>query len=256
LVKLVRLYFIGHFFSAFLPTGLGGDVMRVMEVRRYVKADVAAGTVLVDRLSGLLMLFVLALVALPWRPDTLPTYQANVILGVSLAGLLGGAVLLDGRLFYRLAHFLPAALSPAGSGAVSRLLKAVQAIGWPSLRSALAVALVFNLMQIGWWWAAARAIGAQVSFGYLFLVVPLLALSLLIPAIAGFGARETVATLLFDGATAAGGAAPLTAGTGFALSTLVFLLERLSGLPGGPLYLWTPASQRKKLRAGDVDELA
>jgi glycosyltransferase 2 family protein len=256
LLKLIRLYFIGHFFNAFLPTGFGGDVMRVVEVRQYVRGDIAAGTVLVDRLSGLLMLFVLALVALPWRPDTLPAYQANAILGISLFGLTGGAILLDGRLFYRLAPFLPGALSPAGSGAVSRVLSAVQAIGWPSLRAALAVALVFNLMQIGWWWAAARAIGAPVSFAYLFLVVPLLALSLLIPAIAGFGARETVATVLFDGATAASGAAPLTAGTGFALSTLVFLLERLSGLPGGPLYLWTPASQRRKLRAGDADEFA
>lgn len=253
LLKLVRLYFVGHFFNAFLPTGIGGDVLRVVEVKRYVPADIAAGTVLVDRLSGLLMLFVLALAALPWRPATLPAYQANVILVVALVGLLGGAILLDGRLLRRLARFLPAPLSPAGSGAVSRLLQAVQAIGWPALRAALAVALLFNVMQIGWWWAAARAIGAHIPFSYLFLVVPLLALSLLVPAIGGFGARETAATLLFDGAIVAGGAAPLAAGAGFALSTLVFLLERLAGLPGGPLYLWTPASQRRTLRRRQSD---
>lgn len=254
--RLVRLYFVGHFFNAFLPTGFGGDVMRVVEVTRYVRGDVAAGTVLIDRLTGLLMLFVLALVALPWRPDMLPAEQAVLVGAVSIAGLLAGAILLDGRLIYRLGRFLPARLSPAGTGTVARLLAAVRAIGWPALRGALAVSLLFNLMQIAWWWAAARALGAAIPFSYLLLVVPLLAISLLVPAIAGFGARETVATLLFDGAVVAPGTAPLVAGTGFALSALVFLLERLSGLPGGPLYLWSSLRRTDPVgsRSGDAAE--
>ena len=242
--RLVRLYFTGHFFNAFLPTGFGGDVVRILEVARHVPGDVAAGTVLLDRLTGLLMLFVLALVALPFRPESFPPQQAAVVLAVALVGLLAGAALLDGRLLRAAGRFLPGPLSPTGEGSVARLLRAVQAVGWPALRGALLVSLVFNLMQVSWWWAAARALGLPAPFGYLLLVVPLLAITLLVPAVGGFGARESVATVLFDGAVFAGGAAPLAAGTGFALSTLVFLLERLSGLPGGPLYLWESVRQR------------
>ena len=242
--RLVRLYFTGHFFNAFLPTGFGGDVVRILEVARHVPGDVAAGTVLLDRLTGLLMLFVLALVALPFRPESFPPQQAAVVLAVALVGLLAGAALLDGRLLRAAGRFLPGPLSPTGEGAVARLLQAVQAVGWPALRGALLVSLVFNLMQVSWWWAAARALASPAPFGYLLLVVPLLAITLLVPAVGGFGARESVATVLFDGAVFAGGAAPLAAGTGFALSTLVFLLERLSGLPGGPLYLWESVRQR------------
>jgi len=242
--RLVRLYFTGHFFNAFLPTGFGGDVVRILEVARHVPGDVAAGTVLLDRLTGLLMLFVLALVALPFRPESFPPQQAAVVLAVALVGLLAGAALLDGRLLRAAGRFLPGPLSPTGEGSVARLLRAVQAVGWPALRGALLVSLVFNLMQVSWWWAAARALGLPAPFGYLLLVVPLLAITLLVPAVGGFGARESVATVLFDSAVFAGGAAPLAAGTGFALSTLVFLLERLSGLPGGPLYLWDSVRQR------------
>lgn len=236
--RLVRLYFTGHFFNAFLPTGFGGDVVRVFEIARYLPGDVAAGAVLLDRLTGLLMLFVLALVALPFRPAAFPAQQAALVLAIALGGLLAGVILLDGRLLRSAGRFLPGPLSPTGEGALARLLRAVQAAGWPALRGALLVSLFFNLMQVAWWWAAARALRIEMPFAYLVLVVPLLAISLLVPAVGGFGARESVATLLFDGAVVAVGAPPLAPGTGFALSTLVFLLERLSGLPGGPLYLW------------------
>ena len=155
--RLVRLYFTGHFFNAFLPTGFGGDVVRILEVARHVPGDVAAGTVLLDRLTGLLMLFVLALVALPFRPESFPPQQAAVVLAVALVGLLAGAALLDGRLLRSAGRFLPGPLSPTGEGSVARLLRAVQAVGWPALRGALLVSLVFNLMQVSWWWAAARA---------------------------------------------------------------------------------------------------
>ena len=70
--RLLELYFVGNFFNSFLPTGFGGDVVRVFEVSQDVPANVAAGTVIVDRLTGLLMLFVMALAALPFRPASFP----------------------------------------------------------------------------------------------------------------------------------------------------------------------------------------
>jgi uncharacterized protein (TIRG00374 family) len=67
--RLVELYYVGSFFNVFLPSGFGGDVVRILEISRDIPADIATGTVLIDRLTGLMMLFALALVALPpdWR---------------------------------------------------------------------------------------------------------------------------------------------------------------------------------------------
>src|SRR5262245_22208109 len=55
--RLVELYFVGSFFNIVLPSGFGGDVMRVVEAAQDVPANVAAGTVIVDRMMGLMGLF-------------------------------------------------------------------------------------------------------------------------------------------------------------------------------------------------------
>ena len=69
--RLVYLYFVGAFFNAFLPTGFGGDVVRVLEIGEGATSQQAAGTVLVDRLTGFVVLFLLALCALPFSADFL-----------------------------------------------------------------------------------------------------------------------------------------------------------------------------------------
>lgn len=230
--RLVSLYFVGNFFNAFLPTSFGGDVMRVVEVTRDVPAGLAAGTVILDRLTGLLMLFVMALAALPFRPDSFPTDVLQLVIAVSIAGLIGGAILLEGSLIRRFGRWLPAKLSPVGDGPVARVLGAVTAVGSRYVAGALAVSLAFNLILAVWWWSAGRALAfSGVPFSYYLLVIPILSISLLVPSIGGLGPREYVAQTLFAGAG-------LLPGEAVALSLLVFLLQRLSGLIGGPLYLW------------------
>ena len=37
--RLVELYFVGNFFNAFLPSGFGGDAVRILEAARDVPAQ-------------------------------------------------------------------------------------------------------------------------------------------------------------------------------------------------------------------------
>jgi|DewCreStandDraft_4_1066084.scaffolds.fasta_scaffold02256_24 uncharacterized membrane protein YbhN (UPF0104 family) len=65
---LVRIYWIGNFFSNFLPSTIGGDGYRVIKVKGEVGTKTALGSVLLDRASGFLgtlILFVLLSLALP-----------------------------------------------------------------------------------------------------------------------------------------------------------------------------------------------
>ena len=228
--RLIALYFVGSFFNAFLPTSFGGDVMRIVEVKRDVPAEVAAGTVIVDRLTGLLMLFVMALFALPFRPAGFPQDVLLLVVAVSIAGLAFGAILLEGSLIRRFGRFLPAALSPTGNGPVAKILSAVNAVGWQAIGQALGISLIFNLILALWWWSAGRALGISIPFTYYLLVIPILSISLLVPSIGGLGPREVVAPMLF--------ASQIAHGEAVALSLLVFFLQRLSGVLGGPIYLW------------------
>jgi hypothetical protein len=94
----------------------------------------------------------------------------------------------------------------------------------------LGVSTLFNLMLITWWWTTGHALGLTVSYGYYLAVVPLLSVTLLVPSMGGLGVREALAPTLFAGA----GVAQETA---VALSLLIFILTRLSGLLGAPLYI-------------------
>ncbi len=228
--RLVELYFVGSFFNAFLPSGIGGDVVRAAEAARDVDANVAAGTVVIDRLTGLMALFAMALAVLPFRPPDFPSQLLIIIIIVSLGGLLAGLLLVDGR-------FVEHLLSWAGrwfpGPLPARIAHAVAPIGQCStsaLLTALAISVVFNLMQIGWWYAMGRALSIQLSYSYYMLVVPIMSLALLVPSIGGLGVRESLAPFLFAG----GGVPPEQA---VALSLLVFGLERLASLVGAPIYL-------------------
>ena len=70
---LVHWFFVGSFFNLFLPTGLGGDAVKMAKLGQYSRrGPEAIGTTLVDRATGLWVLFVLALVALPFSYHLLP----------------------------------------------------------------------------------------------------------------------------------------------------------------------------------------
>lgn len=237
--RLSTIYFIGNFFNAFLPSGFGGDVVRVVEAARDVPSDIAAGTVLVDRLTGLLTLFVMGLIGLPFRPKGFPPLQTWSILVLSLAGLAAGFLLLDGRLIRRLGWWLPAKLSPAGDGPVAKLLKAVQACGWRAVWGAMGVSLLFNLILVAWWAVCGRALGLEVSYSYYLLVVPMLSVAMLVPSVGGLGVRESLAPVLFA-------PAGLLYEQGVALAFLTFLVLRFSSLTGAPVYLLSTLQKQRR----------
>lgn len=239
--RLVELYYVGSFFNVFLPSGFGGDIVRVLEVSRDMPTDIATGTVIIDRMTGLMMLFALALLSLPFRPPDFPQQLLWAIISISLSGLIAGFILLDGRTLTRLSQLLPQRLLGSGAGFMLNVTRAVDECGWRAIAGAMFISLLFNLLQATWWTTSAYALGLDVPFSYMLLVVPLLSLALLIPSIGGLGVREFLAPVLFAGA----GLAPEEA---IALTLLVFLLERVSGLLGGPVYIYATLRDRKKLR--------
>lgn len=228
--RLVRIYFVGAFFNTFLPTGFGGDVMRVVEASRDVPTHIAAGTVIVDRLTGLFMLFIMALFALPFRPADFPPILVLGTIAISVLGLTAGFLLLEGNLIRRFGGWLPGKLSITDKNQpLAKLLDTVQACGWRAVSKALAVSTLFNFILVGTWWIWSRALRYEISFTYLLLVVPIMSIILLVPSIGGFGVRESLAPTLFA-------AASLLPEEAFALTLLTSVMTKVAGLIGGPIY--------------------
>ena len=91
---VVRLALIGQFFNLFVPGGVGGDIIKMVYLRKESKERFpeAVLTVFLDRVLGLSGLLLLTLVAVAFNPEILnhPAREMRLILGVvSFAGVCG-----------------------------------------------------------------------------------------------------------------------------------------------------------------------
>ncbi|MCK4831927.1 MAG: flippase-like domain-containing protein [Anaerolineales bacterium] len=246
--RLVELYFVGSFFNSFLPSGFGGDVVRAAEVTRDVEAGAAIGTVIVDRLTGMLVLFAMGLLALPASSKLLPPEMIWQVAAVAAAGLVAGLLFLHGGLLRRMSpvleRLLPtrlaALISPAGDGPAGRVHRAVTGCGWRAVAGALGASVFFNTLLVSWWILAGRALGIVLSPAAYVTFIPILSLTLIVPSIGGLGVREGLAPLLFS-------SAGVPAAQAVALSLVIFALNRGTGLVGGLVYL---VGNLRKLRGG------
>jgi len=227
--RLLRLYFVGQFFSSFLPSQFGGDVIRALELAQDTAPSAAVGTVLLDRITGLLMLFVMGLAVLPFQVSHMEPWLVWLLLAVAGGGLIVGALVLEGRLLRRLTGRLPAAISLAGEGPLARVYAAVTGCGWRAVLMAFGVSIIFNVINILIHWLCGQALGAGISLGYFFAATPLLSVSGLIPSIGGWGVREAVSTAIF---APAGAGANTAAALGMAIGGIALI----TGLAGGVLY--------------------
>lgn len=228
---LLKLYVIGGFFNAFLPSGFGGDVVRVLELGKEAEDSSAAlGTVFVDRLTGILSSMVLGLVVLPFSGE-LASWLRWLFAAVAVGGLVAGGLLLEGRLLRRLTLRLPGRLSLVGEGKLAQIYAAIVGSGLQAVLLALAFSTLFNIMNIGVHWFCARAVGIELPLSFYFVLVPLLSLTLLVPlSVGGLGARDWVAQMLF---------APTVVpdATVAAWTLSVWAISAAAGLVGGLLYL-------------------
>ena len=231
--RIIYLYFVGQFFSTFLPTGFAGDAVKVLEIGDQVDRGAATGTVIVDRLSGFVSLFLIGAIALPFAGSLVPRELAALI-GVLAVGVLGGSILLfEGRLLARFTSRLPNALSLTGDGFLGRTYTAIVACGGRAVLRAVALSTLFNLEWMAAIYILAQALHISVSFGHVVLITPLAVTALLFPfAVSGLGVREGLYVTLY---TQPGVDLTPTAATGLGLAT--FTLDLFNGLIGGILYL-------------------
>ena len=232
LPQLIKLYFVGAFFNGVLPSGFGGDVVRIIEVAEDVPQATAAGTVIVDRLSGLMGLFVLGLFVMGFNPEVFPPEIVWQVGAICLLGLVGGIFLLRGWHWFPFLESLLNKLPQKVSRPFLKLTATLKALPTKSLLQALGISVLFNFLLIGQWTAVSRGLNFDMSYWYLMGVVPVMAIALLVPSFSGLGVREVLAPLLFAGA----GLNEVQAVT---LSLMVFFVKRASELVGAPLYLYS-----------------
>jgi uncharacterized protein (TIRG00374 family) len=223
--EAVRAYFIGSFSNNFLPTSFGGDIARAWIVSGSRRRLIPVLTsVLVDRISAVWCLFLVAWVAVAADAGAVPRVLVLALLcvtGASIAAFAGALVVArKGRGF--LARRLPERV-----GAWARELRHTLALYVRQPRPfALAslLGLLFQAAAVGAVFAVARGIELHLPFSLAAVSAPLVLVITLFPiSIAGFGVREGGMVLVLGAAGYAATDATLLSLTGVAALLLATL---------------------------------
>lgn len=232
---LAQSYLVGTFFNNFLPTRFGGDVVRIWDGSRYSQSlTKSSAIVIVERLTGLLILFFFALLVSLIRLDLAqktPVIWASLGLGtLGFGGVIAFLLLPVPRLlsflqqkfrnhliFDKVISFRETILSYR-----NQRKPFILAMGW-------ALALQFNV--IIYYFLIGKALNLSVPFLDYFMVIPVVHFVQLIPVtINGLGLREGAYIEIFSYYSI-----PAEAAFSFSLVDVAFVLI-LGGI-GGIIYV-------------------
>jgi uncharacterized membrane protein YbhN (UPF0104 family) len=244
-LHLVYLYYLGFFFNNFIPSGFGGDVVKVLGLRQqYGRGTEALSSVLMDRFTGLLGSSLVALAALAWSGGSsqwnlidLPPLLIAVILAIS-AGIPAGFLLLRfTNPLDLVGSLLPPARLVTDHVKVRNLAGTIQRYPPSALSKSLLTSLPFTLVLILTQYFIALSLSIDIPFALFALFVPLISLVNLIPvSFNGLGTREGAYLLLF-------GPAGVPPGQAISLSLALYVIRVCTGLGGGLLYLLRTGSR-------------
>jgi uncharacterized membrane protein YbhN (UPF0104 family) len=196
--RLTSSFLVATFFNNFLPSNIGGDVIRIADTAPAAGSKTLATTVvLLDRGIGLLGLVLMAAVGATVGPrlgDAAGAVGAGVLwAGFILATAVATVALLFPSTFTRLLH--PLRLLHAEwvderlarlTAALSRFREAPAALG-----GCFAGAVVVQTVLVAFYLAIAHSMRIPIGFAELAVIVPVTFIVQMIPlSMNGFGVRE------------------------------------------------------------------
>ncbi len=200
--RLFALYLVGRFFNYFLPSNVGGDVVRAYELGAYTRQGAEAlASVFVERFTGFVILVLFAVASLVSHLELLQ--GTGLVPVVILAVLILAAVLwlvLDARPLNLVTRWIR---FPFAQKYILKLHKIHTSINtYQHERSALLASLfwsvVFMLLAIANVYTSALAFSRPVSLVDVAVVVPIILVVAMFPiTINGIGLQEWAYVLMF-----------------------------------------------------------
>lgn len=243
LKRIIISFSGGIFFNLFLPSTIGGDLMRSLDLAAHTKRpkEVIA-TVFLDRLSGYTGLVIMALIALFFGHKILEDrsvfYAVAVIIGVLVVILL---VLFNKSVY----SWINKLLHSPDAGKIRELIKNLhQEIHYFREHKKIIICNVFLSTIIQTipplaFYVIALAIGIKLNLVYFFIFIPIIGAITLLPiSIGGLGLRDAAVVYFFA-------KAGLSHDPAIAISLLnFFFIVAYAGI-GGLIYVLTVQHRRR-----------
>lgn len=188
------LTLVGYFFNNFLPTSVGGDIVKAMCAARVTKHTVKSVTsVLMDRIFGLFTFILIPSVTLLFFLTKIANPMVPVIVYSLLFFSCFCFFLIFNRGVARYFRFLETVFSRFG---IARKIHQVYdglhdfKFHKGTVAAAMALSFVGQSISIAVLYAMTLALGAHAPVMYFFLLVPVVNLVSMLPSLNGLGIRE------------------------------------------------------------------
>jgi uncharacterized protein (TIRG00374 family) len=240
---LFTYYLIGLFFNNFLPTGIGGDVLRIYNlIQSSGDRIVSFASVMTERLLGISSTLILALISiLLLHEEFSSNLLLYIVLGMIVLVLLFFAMAFNKKLAAPIEN-LTIKLTVFRLG--ERIQKFLDAIRFYS-ESKIVYVKIFFVSMFGQFliimkvYCLALALGIEVNPIFMFLVVPIAIILSMLPSINGIGFRDGGYVILL---------AKVGVSKAAALSLLALFIPVLISISGGILFML----QKKVVREEEV----
>ena len=247
---VVRYYFAGLFGNLFLPSTIGGDILKIYGLcRNSTQKTRVVASVLLDRLSGFAAIVVVSVMAFILGYRFLRE-SIIVVPIIGMAVLAGGfACVLFNEKLYSFCCGIFARLPKVQKALMGlhydiALMKGKRREGF----SAIAISCLSQVVYAVCWYLIARSLSQDVDLIYFLIFVPLTCVAASFPSIGGLGVREIGAVYLFG---KIGMSSEIAAG----ISLVNFVFMVLIGLLGGLSYVLTLSSGRVQHHPSDASAL-
>ncbi len=234
--QALSFYFVGLFFNNFLVSSMGGDLFRMVDVRRYsCNGSGAVSTVFLDRFMGLGVLTGLGGAAAIWMMLQGGVDQDFRLPLILVLGFWGLALLFCfSKSFARPFAWLIRRVMPHGITAKARdVYQKIHSFGRRRklLVTVIGLSTCIQSARILTHYLVGRALGVTISPALFFLIIPIVAIMASLPiSLGGVGLREQSGVVLFGNV----GMLPQVA---FSMEFIAYLVTIVSSLPGAMIFI-------------------
>jgi len=232
--EAVSLTFIGYFFNNFLPTSIGGDVVKGYYLSHKTQNKIGSyASVFVDRVIGLITMIFMAFIALFFvQEGVVDNTVKYIIYFITLGSILAIVFMINSKLAKKFS-FLLFLVRPIKE----KLKKLYDVMHRYQYKKALmartfGISFVSQALFFFSFGIAALSMGSRIPMKDLFIKMPIVSMMSLLPSINGLGLREGSTVALFG---------PLIGSErAFALSILWLLILLCVSVAGGIIYAVSP----------------
>ncbi len=248
-IRLMELNYIGYFFNNFMPSAVGGDIVKAyytgVHTQKKAKSYVS---VFMDRFTGLFSFAFIAFIAvlLSWKTIVDPVIKKSLLIFVALC--VFAAII---SLNVKIAKVISRILSKIRFMDIGDKLTKIYSIlhNYRNKKALLFKTFIVSLVaQISYFavvYILFKSVNLEISFKNILIVMPIVSVITMLPSIGGLGLREGAIVALFG---------PMVGSEkAFGISILLLATLFLISAIGGIIYLTSPQFRGVKIKKTNGD---